>query len=301
MLRPTILLLGTLMVAGSACAQVATSSSPTQTSTATASASPAPLRRDAQAVTLVSQAYQAMTGLTPLQDATILGAAVWTAGSDEETGSATLEAKGSLESRMVLSLSQGLREELRNSPLVSSTALSSSLSSGAWAAQGGTWYAMALHNCWTDASWFFPAFTLQAALNDPAVSLIYAGPDTLDGASVIHLTLYRTPPRQTAAMAATIQRFSRMDLYLDSTSGLPLALMYDTHPDDNANLDIPVDIRYSNYQRVSGVQVPFHIQKFLQGSLLLDLKVGSVQINSGLTDAQFTLPVGVTPTTGGAQ
>lgn len=79
-----------------------------------------------------------------------------------------------------------------------------------------------------------------------------------------------------------------MDFFLDPATLLPLAISFNTHPDDNALRDIPVEIRFSDYRLVNGVQVPFHIQKFLNGSLSLDVQVQNVVINSGLSANEFT-------------
>jgi hypothetical protein len=285
MFRASALLLGILFAVPSLLAQNTTTSSGTQTSTTTIP--PAPIQRDPQAVTLANQSLQAIAGATVLQDATVQAAASWVAGSDEESGTAMLQVKGSQEGRTVLSLTSGQRQEIRN-------ALQGP--EGAWTGPDGTWYASALHNCWTDASWFFPAFTLQTALNDPTVSLIYVGPDSFGGGAAIHLILYRTVSGSAPTTIKLIQRISTVHVFLDGTSGLPVGLRFTTHPDDNALLDIPVEIHFSNYKAVSGVQVPFHIQKFLQGTPLLDLSVTAVQINSGLTDGNFALPA-ITTTT----
>ncbi len=296
MYRASIFLLAILLVAaGIAPAQDATTPSGTQTSTT--SSSPAPIQRDPQAVNLASQSYQAMVGMTALQDATLQATVTWVAGSDEEMGTATLEAKGSQEGRMVLSLTDGQRQEVRNFRLASAT----NSPPGAWAGPDNTWHAAAVHNCWTDGSWFFPAFTLQAALNDPTISIIYAGPEKFAGAATIHLVFYRTLSGQSASTTKLVQRLSATHLFLDGSSGLPIGLRFNTHPDNDAGLDIPVEIHFSDYRAVSGVQVPTHIEKFLQGSLLLDFHVTSAQVNSGLTDGDFSISASAIVETGGAE
>lgn len=70
---------------------------------------------------------------------------------------------------------------------------------------------------------------------------------------------------------------------------LPAAITYNIHPDNNALLDIPVEIDFSDYRLVSGVQIPFHIQKCLNNSLLLDFQVQNAAINSGLSASEFTV------------
>ena len=76
---------------------------------------------------------------------------------------------------------------------------------------------------------------------------------------------------------------------LDSTTFLPDAITFNIHPDNNALLDIPVEIDFSDYRPVSGTQVPFRIQKFLNNSLFLDFQVQNAAINSGLSASAFAI------------
>ena len=100
----------------------------------------------------------------------------------------------------------------------------------------------------------------------------------------------RAPSGQTADVTALILRLSTMDIYFDPQSFLPLVLDFNTHPDIDANTNLPVEIQFGNFQNISGGLVPFRIQKYLQGSLLLDLVITNVSINSGVPSTVFTLP-----------
>jgi len=93
-----------------------------------------------QAVNLASQALQSLAGGTALTDITIQANAGYTAGSDEETGTATLVARGNGQSLVTLSLSGGQRQEIRNGI------------EGARVAADGTATPMATHNCFIDAN-----------------------------------------------------------------------------------------------------------------------------------------------------
>jgi hypothetical protein len=89
-----------------------------------------------------------------------------------------------------------------------------------------------------------------------------------------------------------------MDLYFDPKALVPLFLDFNTHPDTDANTNLPVEIQFGNYQVSNGWLVPAHIQKYLQRTLLLDVTVTNVLVNSGVPASEFTLP---SPTSGGAQ
>lgn len=66
-------------------------------------------------------------------------------------------------------------------------------------------------------------------------------------------------------------------------------MTFNTHPDDDANTNISLEIDFSNYQSSGGVQVPFHIQKLVSNGLALDVTVQSVAMNSGLSDDLFSI------------
>jgi hypothetical protein len=78
-----------------------------------------------------------------------------------------------------------------------------------------------------------------------------------------------------------------MEIYLNSASGLPVALTSNTQPDNNLLLDIPVEIRFSDYRAVNGAQVPFHVEKYLNNTLILDLHFDAVTLNTGLSVSDF--------------
>ena len=238
------------------------------------------------ALALAKQALQALAGGTVLTDITLQGSANYIAGSDQESGTATLVARGNAQGLATLNLTGGQRQEIRNGP------------AGAWSGPDGVQDLMALHNCWVDASWFFPALTLQALSADPTLGVVYLGPAQWNGLAALHLQFSHVVPGQAPRVTTHIQSLSTSDLYLDPKSLWPLALDFNTHPDDDINQSIPVEIQFGNYRAVSGVLVPFRIQKFLQRTLTLDFTVTQAAVNSGVPPSTFTIPE---LPTGGAQ
>ncbi len=241
--------------------------------------------RDPKALTLIASSLNALSGSVSVNDATLQATAAYVAGSDQESGGAILIGHVNQESIVQLSLSGGTRQEIRNGI------------AGTWSGPDATVHSMPIHNCWTDASWFFPTLTLEAIYADPQVAVSYLGPDTSKGATMLHLQAARLLPGQSASTTTLIQTLSSMDIYFDPQSFLPLVLDFNTHPDTDANTNLPVEIQYGNFQNANGALVPFHIQKFVQRTLLLDLTVSNVLVNSGVPASEFTLP----PSTGGAQ
>ena len=240
-----------------------------------------------QASTLLAQSAVAQVASTSITDVSISGSCRSIVGTDDESCTAVLKATANGESRLDLNLPGGNFSEIR------SIDPSGNLI-GAWASQDGVQHAISYHNLLTDPSWFVPALTLTRILGAARTQATYLGNDTLNGLPVLHVVVVQAPndPIGQAAPAGTIrQHLSQMDFYLDSATLLPVALFFTTHPDSNALLDIPVQIQFSNYQKVGGVQVPFHIQRFINGSLSLDLQVQSVTFNSGLSASTFSIQV----------
>jgi hypothetical protein len=148
---------------------------------------------------------------------------------------------------------------------------------------------MSAHNLLTDSSWFFPALTLGRLLASPTDAVALVGQETKDGISVTHLTTSQQFSDFEADMAVQMQHLSQTELFLDAKTLLPVALEFNIHPDNNAGLDIPVEVRFSDYRTVNGVQIPFHVQKYLNNSLMLDIQLQTAVMNSGLAPSAFAV------------
>ena len=238
-----------------------------------------PSTSDPQALTLAANSIAALTGGTTITDVTLTGNASWFAGSDAETGTATILAKGTSESKVSLSLTSGAKTGIRNAL--------PGFPQGKWVNPNGTTGTYAWHNCQTDAVWFFPALSSLANFSNSGFVFSYVGQESWNGLTAQHIRTY-----QVAASASTIalpgQALSTMDFYLDPVSFLPLAIDFNAHPDNDMNAAIRTEVRFANYQVVNGVRIPFHVQQLINGGLALDVVVTNATLNSGLTDSQFS-------------
>jgi hypothetical protein len=72
---------------------------------AVAQSSPITVSRDPQAIALLQQSLTNMTNGVPIADVTLSGTATRIVGPDQYSGQVALEAKGTQESRIALSLS----------------------------------------------------------------------------------------------------------------------------------------------------------------------------------------------------
>jgi len=236
-----------------------------------------PPQSDPQALSLVSQSMTALTGGTSISDVTLSGTATWSNGTANETASATLMAKGSGESRFDMTLSAGPRSEIRND--------ASTTSQGESLATDGSVNPWAYQNCLVNAAWFFPQLSVLGATGESTLIFLYVGQETRNGGTVWHIQSYRYSQSNTP----TTRQLSTMDIYLDAATFLPSAFVFNVHPNNDSTQSIPVEVDFSAYQALSGVQVPFRIQRYVAGNLGFDLSVTSAQFNSGLPDSLFAI------------
>lgn len=261
---------------------------------------------DPQAVALVQQALTVLTGAANVSDVTLTGTARRIAGSDDETGTATLKGSALGDSRVDLVFPSGNRSEIRNHAAIplpdalpngpvpgTAQAAQTAQPVGAWSGPDGVLHGVALHNVLADPTWYFPQFTLRRLANPPYI-LSYLGTESFGGQQAIHITAaQRLAPaingQPSTELPSLTQHLSRLDVYLDPATLLPLAIGYDEHPDVNAFTDIPIQIQFSEYQAFQGAQVPRHIKKLLNNGLVLDLQFSGVDFNSGLNATAFQI------------
>jgi len=192
-----------------------------------------------------TQAAQAFSPTTPVASVVMTGTAQWSAGD----------------------LSNGTRVETQSAIADDRTCT--------WTGKDGTAHNVASSNCWTSTVWFLPHLALQTV----------GQPTSLQRApisdSVPHLrySLHIAPGRTSAATTALIQTWSQADLKLDHTTLLPASLKYSIHPDQNSSVDLQVEVRYSNYKAVSGVQLPMHIERYVNGTVQVSIDIASAVIN----------------------
>ena len=240
-----------------------------------------PPASDPQALTFAAQSIAAMTGGATISDVTLAGNAVRIAGSDKEVGTVTLMGRGTGESRVDMDFKSSMRSDIRNDN-------SGDFPQGASVLNGGKPQPWPLHNCLTSPNWFFPELSPLVNRSDQTLTLSYVGQETKQGHSVQHLRTSRYVLRKPRIQAIT-QQLSITDYYLDSQTFLPLAMIFNFHPDDDAGTNIMLEIDFSNYQNINGIQVPIHIQKLISGGLAMDISISSAVFNNGLPDYLFTV------------
>jgi hypothetical protein len=238
-------------------------------------------RASVQGLSLLRQSLSAMAPSGTTTDVTLSGTARRIAGSDDETGTAVLKGLASGAARTDLSLSSGRRSEVQN--------LSTTAPAGSWSGPDGVAHAMAFHNLLTEPSWFFPAFAISRRLSATGYVVTYVGHETRNGRAVEHVAVSQTPAFPDPPDGPTFAHLTQIDFFLDSTTFLPVAIAFNIHPDNNALLDLPIEVRFSDYRSFNGAQIPFHVQRFLNNGLILDFQAQTATLNTGLSAGLFNI------------
>jgi hypothetical protein len=230
----------------------------------------------ANVMTILRASLAAQVGQKVIQDVTLSGNAGTFSGSDDETVPFSFKATLSGSARTDISLSSGTLTEIRT--------MASSGPTGNWSKGSGETHALVGHNLMTDPAWCSPVLILERIISNPATVVSFVG--TEDG--LAHFSAYQPIPSTTpTGSQSLVQHLSQMELYLDPKTLLPSKLSFNTHPDNNALTDLPVLVEFSNYQAVDGITLPMHVQRYLNGSLALDIQVENVTVNSGLSSTSF--------------
>jgi hypothetical protein len=223
---------------------------------------------------LLTQLTAAFSGSQVVQSVQLTGTATWYAGSQTDSGAVNLTASSTGSSQMQLDLDTiGQKVESQTGAGL--------VAECQWSGKDGVAHAVSQENCWKPTLWFLPAFSFQPSLIPGNLGTTDLGLGTVGSSADVyrHLQSQLVFSGPSGAPVTAISQQSTTDLGLDPTSFLPSVLAYSVFPDTGARIPIAIEVHYSNYQAVSGVQIPFHIQRYVNGSLQLDILVSSAQIN----------------------
>jgi outer membrane lipoprotein-sorting protein len=223
-----------------------------------------------QALTVLRQAVTAMGGSAP-GDSTASGTITITAGSLTENGTIVVLTRGGDQTfEQILTAEAGT--------VVYSQGSASQV-------QGAIVTQLPMELVVTAQCPDFPLPLLVSVLNGPNSAYKYVGLETLNGVSVHHIQFWNS--FASTPQLSVLAGFSRRDIWVDATSGLPLRISYIDHPAQGAVAATSVDVTFSNYTTFGGVLYPTTIQKSLNGTPWATITITSVVFNTGLTDANF--------------
>jgi hypothetical protein len=223
--------------------------------------------------TILKQAMQSLNA-SGVGETSFSGAAEWIAGSDDDTGTFGAHCSSENSSSLQLNLSSFMRTETRT--------VVHGMPSGEWTDNNGHSHPISQHNALSPASWFCPHLSVLFALADPLYSVQYLGQTSRDKELVDDFLITRISARENA-FDAWMSGLSDVHVLLDSMSLRPAIISFNQHPDSDATFDMPVEVHFSDYALDKGVWMPMTIEKYVNGTLTLRLKVDPASVTSAPT------------------
>ena len=228
-------------------------------------------RMRAQQVTTPQQAFQ--SAIASLNSGNVgalqlSGTIEAPSGENSDTGTFSGQCSISGTSQLQMQLSSGTRTENRLT--------TAGAASGNWVDEQGRTHAMALQNVQTPAAWFCPQITLSSILESSgSMTILFVGSETKNGIAALHYLVAPPSLSSTSGASSSLSAIAQTDIYLNATTLQPVAFDFNAHPDNNALVNIPVEIQFSNYVNLGGVLVPGTVSKYMNGSLVLTLQPAS--------------------------
>jgi hypothetical protein len=194
--------------------------------------------------------------------------AEWVAGSQHESGTAQLMASVDGSTNVQLNLGQASRTEVQTAANPFRTCT--------WSNSAGTSYSIMGANCFIAIPWFAPGLFTQSSSVLPALLTTSDDGEITKDNEILHQVRFLLN-RQGMNTASTQQliALSTVKVFYNPQTLLPDSLEYNIHPDDNDLQNIDVKVVFSNYQSVSGMMVPFHIERYIHHTLQLTLNISN--------------------------
>lgn len=226
---------------------------------------------DTSAVAWAMKAMTALTGGVPINSATLTGAAVQGDNPDQGSVPITLQATSTSASEIDITTPNGVRSLIRSLD-------EKGRPSGIWIDVNQQQHPISLHNCWTDAVWFFPALSQLSSYSDPNLVFLDLGQEQHSGTTVEHIRVYRAvqgDPNKVALVA----KLSTVNYYLDFNTAVPLAITFADHPNEDLLSNLPIRIEFSNFKLLGSRIVPFQITRFAHGNPQFQITISNANLN----------------------
>lgn len=210
-----------------------------------------PIKRDAQAVAVLTQSLAAMGGTVPA-DSTAIGKITLTEGSKIQTGTIRILTRGTDESFDEIQTADE-RRAIRYSRGSSKEAAGDieKRSSLEWAASA--------------QSIEFPLVLSAAALSNHETALQYIGSEQIEGrGQAHHVRWWRT--FESNPKLKPLAEFTVRDLWIDTKTALPVKLSFTRRRARGADVSVSVEVCYSDFRNISGLLYPFLIEKSRNGT-----------------------------------
>jgi hypothetical protein len=221
------------------------------------------------ATSLLTSAAAVFSGGKPVKSVVVSGNVVTSTSGASGTVTLTASADGS--HKIQWQIANGWHTETRSA--------AKDDRSCTWSGADGVSHEATGANCWTAVVPFLPQISLQPTLIPNAMGTEYLGLESNERGTfyAIRNQLIVGPGKTPLAVTQQIQKQSTTTLLLDPSTLLPAALNY-TMQSDSGSANIAVEVRFSAYKQLSGLTVPTHIERYLNGGLQLAIDIAQVSI-----------------------
>lgn len=233
--------------------------------------------RDPQALSILTQCLQAAGGsqaVSTIQDFTGSGTITYYSAGEQVQGTVTVKGRGLTQSRVDASLSDGVHSWI--------------VSKGATFEKNpdGSTSPLPSQNAVKPASATFPLPYLLSVLQDTSVSVSYGGLVTHDGVQVYDIVVQKMLSKSVDPLD-TVGNTTKTHFFIDPNALVIQSVQDMAYRKDGGPGASSHEIRFSGYQAVSGVLVPFSITEFVADQKTATIQLSQVGFNSGLTDSDF--------------
>lgn len=128
-------------------------------------------------------------------------------------------------------------------------------------------------NCRRSLTWFLPPISYQVS-QKPSALLLQA----LGNAGAPQMKTQLSFADMSPSFVNQTIDATTSTVTLDPNTLLPASLSFNMFPDSGPAIPIPVLVEFSDYRETSGVQIPYSIKRYLNGTLLADITISSVSI-----------------------
>jgi hypothetical protein len=226
----------------------------------------------ANASVILNRSANTFSSSKVIHQVQLTGSANWTGGSLEDSGTVTLTATATGSASMELYLAKkGLWTESQSDL--------NEIMSCQWLGSDQRAHDGDSMNCLKPAVWFLPSLSLQPTAIPQGVGVSDLGEGTVGSGTYRHLQVQAVLASMPKKLLQRSVQASTIDIGLDPSTLLPSVLRYQVYPDNGTQVNVPIEIRYSDYRQVDDVQIPFLIQRYINGSLQLEIHVNSAQIS----------------------
>ncbi len=234
---------------------------------------------DPQALAVAQAAFNTMGGTQALltySDSLTTGKATLHQGDAVTSYPITLKSKGLTETRVELQMTTGTNVRIINN------------GQGANVNPDGRIRILDTSNTFYEHVNHIPLLSLLAEYAKGQVNLLYIGVQKIQDQSedVVEIDFVPTDDPQ---QAEVFGKMSQTLFYVNQSTKLVDKIQSTPSYEHNA-ATVTDELYLADYRWINGMLIPFHQSEFIDGKLLCDTVLDTVNINVGLSDADFVIP-----------